>query len=75
MKDTDKCTGIGCCLRDKCDRFVRPAVDGQEWMVPTWVPVWDFGDSDTHMRCLEMVPIVADPVEPHGGASEEGDQC
>lgn len=73
MRDNAKCAGNGCDLRDGCDRFVRPAVDRQEWLEPTWRPVFDFGRCVTFMRCVDMLPIVADPVEPHGGASEEGD--
>lgn len=75
MKDNAKCMGNGCDLRDGCDRFVRPAVDRQEWIEPTWQSVWNFAGIATFMRCVDIVPILPDPVEPHGGASEEGDQC
>lgn len=73
MRDFAKCAGNGCTLRDGCDRFVRPAVDRQEWLEPTWQSVWDFGGFATFMRCVDMLPILPEPVEPHGGAHEEGD--
>lgn len=75
MRDNAKCAGNGCELRDGCDRFVRPAVDRQEWIEPTWQSVWNFAGIATFMRCIDMLPIVNEPVQPHGGASEEGDQC
>lgn len=71
MRDIAKCVGSGCNLRDGCDRFVRPAVDRQEWVEPTWVTVTNFAGR----RCVDMLPIRNEPVDPHGGASEEGDAC
>lgn len=75
MNDTAKCAGVGCSIRDCCDRFVRPAVDGQRWVEPAWWPAFDFAGFAMFVRCLNMVPILPDPIEPHGGAREEGDQC
>lgn len=74
MRDVAKCAGHKCTLRDGCDRFVRPAVDRQEWLVPTWEaddegvesPFWSLGK----WRCVDMVTLA---VQPHGGAIEEGD--
>ena len=73
MRDNAKCAGNGCNLRDGCDHFVRPAVDRQEWIEPTWQSVWDFGGFAKFMRCVDMLPIMPEPVEPHGGAREECD--
>lgn len=73
IRDNAKCMGNGCNIREACDRFVRPAVDRQEWIEPTWQSVWNFAGLAEFMRCVDMVPIVAEPVEPHGGASEEVD--
>ena len=73
MRDNAKCAGNGCTLRDGCDRFVRPAIDRQEWIEPTWQSVWDFAGIATFMRCVDIVPILPEPVDPHGGAREEGD--
>lgn len=70
-----KCAGVSCPIRETCDRFVRPAVDGQTWIEPSWWPVFDFAGLAMFMRCLNMAPILPDPVQPHGGAPEEGDQC
>jgi len=68
VTDQAKCAGVGCPIRDGCDRFVRPAVDGQRWIEPVWRIVWGFA-----MRCVDMLPIVAEGFHPHGGAREEGD--
>lgn len=59
--DTAKCAGVGCSIRDACLRFTRPAVDGQQWIQPLYGYI---------ERCMDHQPL---PVEPHGGASEEGD--
>jgi hypothetical protein len=75
MNDTAKCAGVGCSIRDCCDRFVRPAVDGQRWVEPAWWPARTSQSRRSRRRCLNMVPILPDPIEPHGGAREEGDQC
>jgi hypothetical protein len=73
MTDTAKCAGVGCPIRDGCDRFVRPAVDGQRWVEPVWVDyIADFAGIGRLSRCLNHIPL---PVQPHGGAREEGDQC
>jgi len=74
MRDNAKCAGNGCPVRETCDRFVRPAVDGQEWGEPSVLfrrtqGLWP---SRAEMICLDHVPL---PVQPHGGASEEGDAC
>jgi len=65
MTDNAKCAGVGCSIRDACLRFTRPAVDGQRW-INSYVR---FYCGDDH-QCLDHQPI---PVEPHGGAPEEGD--
>lgn len=68
-----KCAGNGCPIRESCDRFVRPAVDGQAWYVPTFRRV----DRETAILlcgewwvCDGFVPAT---LQPHGGAGEEGD--
>ena len=75
MTDNAKCAGVDCDLRDGCNRFVRPAVDGQRWLQPRWADVFDFAGIAGFVRCLDMAPILPDPIEPHGGAPEEGDAC
>lgn len=77
MSDNAKCAGVGCSIRESCLRFTRPAVDGQQWILglhgfnTAWV-----GDGllvePARMSCRDHQPI---PVEPHGGAQEEGDAC
>ena len=71
--DIAKCAGNGCPIRERCDRFVRPAVDGQAWCVPTLRRV----DRETAIAlggewwvCDGFVPAT---VRAHGGAVEEGD--
>lgn len=74
MRDNAKCAGAGCSIREGCDRFVRPAVDRQEWVEPDWtmgVVIVD-GERFWTARCSNHRPL---RVQPHGGASEEGDQC
>lgn len=73
MNDNAKCAGVGCSIRESCLRFTRPAVDGQQWVDPRWQYLFNppFGLL-TAERCLDHQPL---PVEPHGGAQEEGDQC
>lgn len=73
--DIAKCTGIHCPMRDRCDRFVRPAVDGDSWYVPSFRRV----DRETAIMlggewwvCDGFVPA---RVQPHGGAVEEGDEA
>lgn len=73
MNDNAKCAGVGCSLRDGCGRFVRPAGDRQRWLQPRWEDVFDFAGIATFARCLDMESILPDPIEPHGGAPEEGD--
>lgn len=69
--DTSKCAGVSCPIRDGCDRFVRPAVDGQRWVTPIWLDYQFPFDGLAHLsRCLNHIPL---PVQPHGGAREEGD--
>ena len=68
--DTAKCAGVGCPIRDGCDRFVRPAVDGQRWIEPTIIRAWQIGKGDPPSICLDRKPII---VQPHGGAREEVD--
>ena len=64
-RDLAKCEGVGCGIRQLCRRFTRPAMDGQQWVQPQFA----YFPED---HCLDHQPI---PVEPHGGAPEEGDQC
>jgi hypothetical protein len=76
MKREAKCAGNGCPIRETCDRFVRPAVDRQTWLEPTWqkvMPSWGgvFGAKwGGFYACMDRVEIA---VQPHGGAVEEGD--
>lgn len=65
--DIAKCAGNGCPIRETCDRFVRPAVDRQTWLEPTWLPGIRVGG---FYACMDHMEI---PVQPHGGAGEEGD--
>lgn len=72
MNDNAKCAGNGCPVRETCDRFVRPAVDGQAWGEPTWEPAWN--SSGMVKVCVDWMPVPKKgPVQPHGGAREEGD--
>lgn len=72
MTDNAKCAGVGCSIRDACLRFTRPAVDGERWMEPRWADYLVNADIGIRKvsRCLDHQPL---PVEPHGGAPEEGD--
>ena len=73
MRDNAKCAGSGCTLRDSCDRFVRPAVDRQECVEPrAFFRRSQGARSTSEMICFDYVSM---PVEPHGGAREEGDAC
>lgn len=67
--DTAKCAGNGCPIRESCDRFMRPAVDRQTWLVPTWREFTEH-EGQRLSRCMDHVPA---RVQPHGGAVEEGD--
>ena len=84
--DLSKCAGVGCPIRDGCDRFVRPAVDGQRWIEPAWCdlpsPLRGYPEMLCSKRsCLDWEPVDASQVyipgkidvQPHGGAREEGD--
>jgi len=78
MKDVAKCAGHECPLRDGCDRFVRPAVDGQDWLEPRRSalpsPGWGYPRTASFMSCMDWEPLPKlDAVPAHGGASEEGD--
>lgn len=66
---TAKCAGNSCPIRETCDRFVRPAVDRQTWLEPRWEKVL-VGTPYEFYACPDRVEI---PVQPHGGAGEEGD--
>ena len=71
-RDLAKCEGVGCPIREQCGRFTRPAVDGQQWVQPRWF-FYDPPDGVRVLsRCEDHQPL---PVEPHGGAPEEGDGC
>lgn len=67
--DTAKCAGNSCPIREQCQRFVVPAVDGQEWLVPTWREFTGHAGQRLS-RCMDRVPLA---VQPHGGAIEEVD--
>ena len=78
MRDVAKCAGHGCQIREACDRFVRPAVDGQDWLEPRWCalpsPYWGYPRTASLMSCMDWRPLSKlDAVPAHGGASEEGD--
>ena len=78
MSDVAKCAGTGCKVRDYCDRFVRPVVDGQTWIEPRWCSLpsgrWDYPRTASCMSCMDWKPLPKlDAVPAHGGASEEGD--
>lgn len=78
MKDNAKCAGNGCPVRETCDRFVRPAVDGQSWLEPRWrsLPssLLAYPHSASLTSCMDWEPArVIGTVQPHGGASEEID--
>lgn len=75
--DTAKCAGNGCPIRESCDRFVRPAVDRQTWLEPTWAEVPPTTEGLlAHLKinrwyvCNDRLAI---EVKAHGGAVEEGD--
>lgn len=74
MNDNAKCAGVGCPIREHCLRFTRPAVDGQDWVLGLYGPTTTWvGDGllvEPRMSCKDHQPL---PVEPHGGAPEEGD--
>lgn len=91
MKDVAKCAGHGCPVRDGCDRFVMPEVDWQRWVEPDarWgyvsktfkrlilyrtKPPFDRTEDGEQVvfTCGDHVPAA---MQPHGGASEEGDAC
>ena len=69
-RDLAKCEGVGCGIRQLCRRFTRPAMDGQQWVQPRFEP-WPSADGYVE-HCMDHQPL---PVEPHGGAPEEGDAC
>ena len=89
MNDNAKCAGVGCIIRDYCLRFTRPAVDGQQWVQPR-LELRPSEDGYVE-RCIDFEQrpvtyaevfgqpnpwlVLALPVEPHGGAPEEGDAC
>lgn len=66
MNDNAKCAGVGCPIREHCLRFTRPAVEWNMWILPAWT--WGRWAGS----CIDHIPL---PVEPHGGAQEEGDAC
>lgn len=69
MNDNAKCNGVGCSIREHCLRFTRPAVDEQQWVYEEWV-IRHYEGRPSTFRCTNHQPL---PVEPHGGAQEEGD--
>ena len=81
MSDLAKCAGVGCSIREHCLRFTRPAVDNQQWIEPALF-FFSYNRSSLMMvtdptkgvnvrsLCWDHQPL---PVEPHGGAQEEGD--
>lgn len=74
---TAKCAGDDCPIREQCDRFVRPAVDGQLWIHPAWcyLPSADMDYPETYSKrsCADWQRVKTPAPQPHGGAAEEGD--
>lgn len=70
MNDNAKCAGVGCSIRESCLRFTRPAVDNQQWVLPMGSYYNQPDGTTTIAKCEDHQPL---PVEPHGGAQEEGD--
>jgi hypothetical protein len=76
--DTAKCAGNGCPIRESCDRFVRPAVDRQEWIEPRWCGLpsgrWGYPHTYSRTSCMDWEPLPElEPIQTHGGAAEEVD--